>query len=127
MPILSVKPVETVTIAVDPRRPTLRLNPPPREVRLKATIGTWDVDYTGAAPTQAEVDAWVLQRQQEDTRADGFNNAIRNFTFAGQTLQSLKQMTNAEFDAWWDANIDTLAKALAVLKLLTRAAIRRLL
>jgi hypothetical protein len=43
------------------------------------------------------------------------------------TINSLKVMTNAQFDAWWTANVANLAQALTVLKLLARIVLRRLL
>ena len=46
---------------------------------------------------------------------------------ADTTLAQLKAMTNAEFDAWWLANVTTAALAIQVLKRLAKLVIRRLL
>jgi hypothetical protein len=68
---------------------------------------------------------WVLNiaRQAEQQRLADLSAALT----ADTQIQALKAMTNAEFEAWWDANITTAAQAIAVLKRLTRVMIRRLL
>lgn len=71
----------------------------------------------------AEADVERQQLEQEQARLAEFDAAIKGDT----TIAQLKAMTNAEFDAWWDANIDTAAKAIAVLKRLARVIIRRVL
>lgn len=46
---------------------------------------------------------------------------------ADTTISALKAITNAEFNAWWDANVTNAAQAIAVLKRLVRVMIRRVL
>lgn len=126
MAILTVSPLLPPP-EPNPIKPGFRQTPPPREVRRGAVIGSWYVSFTGEQPSLEDVEQFVQQKAQQEARANSFNSAISTFSFGGQTLQSLKEMSNAEFDAWWDTTIDTFPKALTVLKLLTRAAIRRLL
>ena len=45
---------------------------------------------------------------------------------ADSTVQLLKEMTAAEFDTWWTANVTNLAQANNVLKRIARIVIRRL-
>jgi hypothetical protein len=66
-------------------------------------------------PTEAEV--------QEAQRAAGVDQAIKD----DAAVQAMKPMSNAEFDAWWAANVTTLAQANNVLKRLARVVVRRLL
>lgn len=53
--------------------------------------------------------------------------AIEQAISADSQLAQLKAMTNAEFDAWWSANVTTAAQAIQVLKRLARVIIRRVL
>ena len=46
---------------------------------------------------------------------------------ADTTIQSLRAMTNAEFDTWWAANVTNLAQANNVLKRIARVVLRRVL
>lgn len=45
--------------------------------------------------------------------------------FNDAQLAPLRNMTNAEFNAWWDANVTTAAQAIGVLKRLVRVLLRR--
>lgn len=53
--------------------------------------------------------------------------AIDAVLAADATLATAKAMTNAEFDAWWAANVTNLAQASNVLKRIARVVIRRVL
>lgn len=126
MAIISVSDTAPDPIPV-PGKPQFRQNPPPRLVRKSAIIDNKVVDYVGNLPTIAEVNEFLNNKTNREIKENQFNSAISGFSFNGTTLAQLKEMTNAEFDTWWDTNIDTTAKALVVLKLLARAAVRRLL
>ena len=66
---------------------------------------------------------WKAVEAREAVREAAIDSAI-----AGDaTIAQLKGMTNAEFDAWWAANVTTAAQAIAVLKRLARVIIRRVL
>lgn len=43
------------------------------------------------------------------------------------TISMLKAMNNADFDAWWTANVTSLAQASVVLKRIARVVLRRVL
>lgn len=62
-------------------------------------------------------------QQAEQSRVSAIDTAIA----ADSTVASLKAMTNAEFDAYWAANVTTLAQANSVLKRIARVVIRRVL
>lgn len=70
--------------------------------------------YTAPPLTPDEVDA---------ARVAAIDGVIAGDT----TIAALKGMTSAEFDAWWTANVTTLAQANAVLKRIARVVIRRVL
>ena len=61
--------------------------------------------------------------QIEGARLQSIQDAIAGDT----TLASLKAMTNADFDAWWAANVTTAVQAIGVLKRLFRVVLRRVL
>jgi hypothetical protein len=71
----------------------------------------------------AAADAQRAACEAEKARLAEYDTAIAGDT----TLAQLKAMTNAEFGAWWDANITTAAAAIAVLKRLARVIVRRVL
>lgn len=53
-------------------------------------------------------------------------SAIENVIATDNIVQQLRAMTNAEFDAWWDANVTNATQAISVLKRLARIVLRRL-
>lgn len=59
----------------------------------------------------------------EELRLAAIDTAIQT----DATLESLKAMSNAQFDTWWTANVSTNAQAIAFMKRLARVVIRRLL
>jgi len=67
-------------------------------------------------------DVVMLAKQSEQTRIDDLDTEINNDT----VLSNLKSMTNAEFNAYWSANVTTAAQANQVLKRLARLVIRKL-
>lgn len=103
------------------------------------SIGRWDDKQTWLVRPemipQSEKDAarsifeafdypgFQAQTTTEIERLAGIEAAVE----ADPTVQALKAMTNTQFDAWWDANVTTVAQAMAVLKRLTRVMIRRVL
>ena len=75
---------------------------------------------------------WVLSQADadEENRLTAFDTAIKAATYGAvqpATLDQLKAMSNAQFSAWFDANVTTAAQAIGLLKLLTRAMVRRVL
>lgn len=66
-------------------------------------------------PSQAELD--------EQARLAAIDATIKEDT----VIQTLKPMTNAQFDAWWAANVTNLAQANNVLKRVVRILVRRVL
>lgn len=118
--------------AADARRPGFRAVLPPRlELRQVTQVGAVYVEFIGLTPpTQAEVDAFVAAQTAGDAdrvRIGGIDADVAAFNFGGATLAQLKAMSNAEFNVWWAANVTSLAQANAVLKLLAKAALHRLL
>lgn len=73
------------------------------------------------AMTDAYVLAIINGWGPEQARRDAVDGAIAN----DDVIASLKAMTNAQFDAWWSANVTNTAQAVAVLKRITRLVIRR--
>lgn len=74
-------------------------------------------------PTDAE-----LQTALDTLNAAAASGATIDAAIAGDaTVQSLKAMTSAEFDAWWTANVTNTAQLVNVVKRLARLVIRRLL
>lgn len=74
----------------------------------------------------AEEAAWAAgtaARQAEATRISSLSTAIGG----DSVIQSLRSMTAAQFDAWWDANVTNAAQAIGVLKRLVKIIIFRLL
>ena len=67
---------------------------------------------------------WV----QNATRAsaEAIKSALQNFVSSDATIATLRGMTQAQFDAWWSANVTNIAQAGDVLKRLTRAVILKL-
>lgn len=103
----------------------------PRRRRTLLVIGTNLVEYSGdVAPTQADVDAFLIAQaaaQAAAARIGDIDLDVAAFSFGGQTLAGLKAMTNTEFNAWWAANVTSLAQANVVLRFLAKAALHRLL
>lgn len=52
--------------------------------------------------------------------------AIEAAISSDSVVQALKLMTNAEYDAWWSANVANAAQAIGVLKRVVRLVLRRL-
>lgn len=78
------------------------------------------------AARDAEEEAWAAGQPTRDAiaaRIQSLDSAIRG----DNIIQTLKTMTAAQFDAWWDANVTTAAQAIAVLKRLVKLIIFRLL
>ena len=130
--IISVKDQPDAPPSAAEQQPGYRASAPPSAgARRVAQIGTKFVEFLGdVPPTQAEVDAFLTLDALAETargRVRTLDDAVVSFSFGGKTLSELKAMDNAEFDAWWAANITTLAQANAVLKLLSKAALHRLL
>lgn len=85
-----------------------------------------DLEPADAAAIQSEWDAAAAAapaRAAEAARLAAVEDAIA----ADATVASLRAMSVAEFDAWWTANVTTLAQANNVLKRVTRVVLRRVL
>jgi hypothetical protein len=80
--------------------------------------GVWTQQWTLRDKTPEE-----LAADTEQARLVAVDSTIAS----DNIVASLKKMTNAEFDAWWSANVTTAAQAIAVLKRITRVVIRRVL
>lgn len=80
------------------------------------------------AERQAICDEWNANQTRSDAAASEVQRRaqIDAVIAVDTTIQSLKAMTNAEFDTWWDANVRTAAEAIAVLKRLARVVIRQI-
>ena len=88
-------------------------------------IITWHVPTT-APVTQAQIDA-ELVRLTDLYNIDVIRTGAIDTTIAGDTtINSLKTMTNAEFDTWWTANVTTLAQANNILKRITHILLRKI-
>jgi hypothetical protein len=100
------------------------------EILLVEKVATWQTSYDSASvlpgyKTRAERDVVVLSPEAiaEAARVRSINDAIAS----DNTIQSLKAMTNSEFDTWWAANVTNAAQAIQVLKRVARVVIRRVL
>lgn len=85
-----------------------------------------DMSQDEAADAQAQWDAYTAAqpaRAVESARQAAIDAAIAGDT----TVRDLRAMSAAEFDAWWTANVTTLAQANNVLKRVTRVVLRRVL
>lgn len=107
--------------------PPLRLGP-----RRSMWIGSKYVEYAddGVLPTQADVDAFMALAAADaaaQAKVATQDADVRGFTFGGETLASLKAMDSPTFNAWWAANVNSLAQANVVLRLLAKAALHRML
>lgn len=74
----------------------------------------------------AEEAVWAAGQAARDAikaRIASFDNAINS----DGVIQSLKGMTAAEFETWWDANVTSAAQVIGILKRLIKIIIRRLL
>ncbi len=107
-------------------------------VRDPLDKSTWRIDFRPAASAQEraaaqaalaafDIAAQDAAEQAEAGRLAAIDAANAGFAFGGQTLAQLKAMTNAQFDTWWAANVTNAAQAIAVLKLVARALLRRVL
>lgn len=98
------------------------------------------VDGVEVSCTQADIDeraamdaAWATTRPQRDALASAtasIDAAILAETYGAAqpaTLAQLKAMDNAAFSNWYNANVTNAAQAMALLKLLTRVIVRRVL
>ena len=95
---------------------------------MKKIVNGVVVDMTAAeaAAVQAEWGAWMAAkpaRDAEDARIAEVESSIS----ADSTVATLKAMTNAEFSAWFTANVTNLAQARNILERLARIVIRRVL
>lgn len=102
-------------------------------------INAIEVEDPGAFPEM------VLVRSDTARIGDGYNAGDGTFTTpppsaesvrladldgaiaSDTTVAMLKAMNNADFDAWWSANVTTLAQANNILKRLARIVLRRVL
>ena len=78
------------------------------------------------AERDVEEAAWAAgepARIAEHSRLESLDTAIGN----DGVIQTLKSMTAAQFDVWWDNNVTNAAQAIGVLKRLVKLVIRRLL
>lgn len=76
---------------------------------------------------QAVIDAhlatdWAAVDAATAARLAAIDDAIKQ----DNVMQQIKGMTNAEFDAWWAANVTNAAQAITVLKRIVRLAARKL-
>lgn len=85
-----------------------------------------DMTAADAAELQAAWDAWAAGKPARDADAARVA-AVDDAIGADATVTALKGMTNAEFSAWFAANVTTLAQARNVLERLARIVIRRVL
>ena len=93
---------------------------------VRYQVGTKFVDAIGGQPTQAEVDAVLgldAASIAEATRVASVNTAISG----DAQIQALKVMTVSDFDAWWTANVTTVAQAITIVKRIARIVVRKLL
>jgi hypothetical protein len=81
---------------------------------LRVTIGAYIVDYIGALPTQADVDA-ILNPPPTQDQLDA--EAAKQYA----KLTALKRMTPAQIQTWVDANVTNLAQAQDAIKTLAIA------
>jgi hypothetical protein len=79
--------------------------------------------WLAAGNTPIPVEAVSPEVLADAARKEAIDQAIAGDT----TIQSLKRMTNAEFDAWWSENVTNASQAIAVLKRIARVVLRRLL
>ena len=96
-----------------------------RRAKFSCKTGQTEVrDATPEEEAQVQVTYDTTTAQEpERVRVAELDAQISSDTVLG----SFKSMTNAEFDAWWDANVTTAAQAIGVLKRLARVVIRRVL
>lgn len=87
------------------------------------TVLCTDSEEAALAAAATRAAAEELAREAARQRCAGLDAAI-----AGDaTLAQLKAMTNAEFDAWWQANVTNATQAMDVLRRLSRVILRRVL
>ena len=92
-----------------------------------ASQATIDLVNTTIAAHVANTAARESAKAAAEVRKTAINGNLAAFAYGGKTLVELKAMDVATFDAWWVANVTTIAQASAVLKMLTRAALQRML
>jgi hypothetical protein len=56
--------------STSPEHPNLRADQPPRVERKSIVMGTRLVHYTGATPTQSELDAFIAKEEAKGDRAE---------------------------------------------------------
>ncbi len=81
----------------------------------------------GSVQLTAEEEAELLADQAAATAENDRIAEIDATVKTDTIINQLKAMTNAEFDAWWAANVTTAAEAINVLKRVVRVLIRRVL
>ena len=77
--------------------------------------------WTAAAP--APLPSLTPEQIAEQQRRTQYSSTIASDT----VISTIKIMTVAEFDAWWDANVTTAAQAIGILKRLVKLIIFKLL
>jgi len=90
------------------------LTPDPSD---KTTKVTYEIVNKTAEELEAEAEAAAEVQRLEDLETEIAGDSV---------IHNLKAMTNAEYNAWWDANVTTAADARGVLKKLVRVVIRRI-
>lgn len=113
--VKAVCPITGVSIGDTADKLTWRFNPLPSATpsEISAAQGVIDA-FDLAAHAQQEAD--------ELAKAASLDSAIAT----DPTLAAFKAMDNAQFDAWWAANVTNAAQAIGVLKRLAKIVIRRL-
>tara|TARA_R110000803_G_scaffold83015_1_gene149191 strand:- start:144 stop:605 length:462 start_codon:yes stop_codon:yes gene_type:complete len=82
---------------------------------------TWSIGWNTISLTQQEIDD-TLAAVNEAARIAELDNVVSTDT----VVNNFKAMTNAEFNAWWTANVTNASDAIGVLKRVTRTMIRNL-
>lgn len=82
-----------------------------------------DIDAVNVVFTQQAARDWRTILNAESTRIQAIDTTISQDAIIAQ----IKAMTNAEYDAWWAANVTNAAQAIGVLKRVVRIICRRLL
>ena len=86
-------------------------------------------EATDDAAVRAVIAAHIantVAREAAKVAAKVAAKSIDDAVAADTTLAAFKAMDNAQFDAWWAANVTNAAQAIGVLKRLAKIVIRRL-
>lgn len=78
------------------------------------------------AARNAEETAWLAGQASRDALA-ARTQSLESAIGGDSVIQTLRTMTAAQFDAWWDANVTNAAQAIGVLKRLIKLIIFKLL